>query len=277
VIAASLPLLLSLATGAAPATAAVDVDLVVCQAAREQQAIEVRWRQYEYPKDDLLQKIENDQVVASSLITRFIHRTRPDGLAINEVTAIDGKPLSPEQVSEEKAKLRDRRAELDDPREHARSLIKARKDSNDKASTMAAMTEAFQLRLEGIDWVGEDPCFVVSFRPRSTYRPSTKEQETFQKMQGVAWVRVRRPAFLRIEADFIENASVRFGPFATITKGSHFLLQQGEIEPGGVVMTRSLDLGLKLRLFLVVHREERRVTTYRELKRVNPKAALPEP
>jgi hypothetical protein len=113
---------------------------------------------------------------------------------------------------------------------------------------------------------------VVSFSPRAEFHPTTREQTTFQKLQGVMWIRPDRPVFLRVEADFVENASVKFGPFATITRGSHFLLQQADVEPG-VAMARSLNLDLHLRIFFVVRKLERRGTYYREFKRVSPPTA----
>jgi hypothetical protein len=142
---------------------------------------------------------------------------------------------------------------------------------------MAAMTEAFHLRLEGVDFVAGEPCWVVSFTPRSGHRAATREQDIFGKMQGVAWVRMERPGFLRIEADFIDNASLKLGPLATITRGSHFLLEQADVDRPAVLMPERLTLDLALRLLLVVRKNERRIHTYRQLERVNPPWPLPEP
>ncbi len=275
-IAASL--LLAAATASTPgAHPPIDASFWMCRAARAQQGIERRWRQFEYEKEDVVEKIEEGKVQSRESELRYVHRARPSGIAVNELIGVNGEPLPPAEAAARRAAAEERLRTLrDDPREFARSLAKARRDSDEKASTMAAMNEAFHLRYEGLDWIDGEACHVISFFPRPDYRPATKSQETFGKMAGVAWIRERDPVFLRLEADFIDNASAKFGPFATITKGSHLKIVQGDAVPGRP-LAFVVDLDLYLRLFFVVHRNERRVTLYRKFKHVIPEGRQAEP
>ena len=79
--------------------------------------------------------------------------------------------------------------------------------------------------------------------------------------------------FRRLDADFIDSVSIKFGPFATLTPGSHLLLQNAEVEPG-TIMTSAVDLDLKIRLFFVFGRYERRGTYYSDWRRAFPPQAL---
>ena len=245
----------------------LDLDLLLCQAVREQQLMEYRRREYEYYKDDLLEKLDGGKPVSHNFITRYIHRSRPDGIAVNEVVERDRAAAALEEGGDGKADVERRLKELrDDPEALARALEEQRKDSLEKVRQMQPNLKALIFRLEGVDEMDGEPCWVVSFRPNPAWKG---DKGSFERSQGVLWVRMEHPAFLRAELTFLENMSVKFGPFATLSPGTYMLLQVSDVAAGGPAMTKSLDLDLKLRLFLLFRRYERRGTYYREYRKVN--------
>jgi len=241
-----------------------DLEHVMCQAARQLQLAEQRISRYEYRKDDVEMKTQGERVVERKTTTRFIHRSRPDGVAINEIVAHDGRPLPPDEAADEARYVRTRTAEIRlDPDEVRKHLAK----SAEKSATLGAIARAFDLELLGLDWIDGEPCWVIFFHPSPGFRPQTKTEKYLENFQGVAWARVRDPVLLRVEADFINSMSAKWGPLATIKKGSYMKFETFEIAPG-VTLTRSLELDLKLRIFFFVPKRVTRGTYYREHERV---------
>lgn len=251
--------LLLASPAAADNVAGPDLDLLMCQAAREQHLTQIRRRQFAYYMDDVIEKGNKRESK-----TRYVHRT-PDGVPVNQLISENGE-LSATELSEAKreAEQRLRRLEVD-RKERDSSIAREEKKVRSKAGELEYAPGSLLLRLEGVDELGGVQCWVVSFRPDPRFRGA--KNGFLHKSTGVLWIGMQQPAFLRLELDFFKKASIGLGPLAAIAPGSHLVSELVAPEPG-IYLVSFVDMDLRLKVLFVANKRERRRTRYRDFERV---------
>jgi hypothetical protein len=139
--------------------------------------------------------------------------------------AEDGKPLSPERMAAEKAKLADIVAH---PNAFRRSEQSMTNDENHAVQMLALLRTAFlfdEPRTDGGD-------IRIGFRPDPAYQPKTMEEKVLHAMSGSVLVDARTKQLHRIEGQIPSDVSMGYGLLGTIHAGSSFSTEHDQ-EPGG--------------------------------------------
>jgi hypothetical protein len=257
--------LLTSAPAAASAAPTPDLELLMCQAAREQHLTQIRRRQFGYFMDDVIEKVSSKGVVKDrETKTRYVHRSE-NGVPVNQLILQDGVLSETERLeAEQGAKRRLARLKVD-RKERRSSIEREEKKVRNKAGDLQYARGSLLLRLEGVDDIGGVPCWVVSFRPDPRFRGEKKG--FLHKSTGIFWIGMEQPAFLRLELDFHRKASIGLGALATLARGSHLVSELVAPEPG-VYLVSFVDMEMKLKVLFVANKRERRMTRYREFVRV---------
>jgi hypothetical protein len=141
------------------------------------------------------------------------------------LVAEDGKPLSPERVAAEKARLADIAAHPDVFQRREQAL---KNDEQHAEQMLALLHKAFlfdEPHAEGGD-------VKIEYRPDPAYQPRTMEEKVLHAMSGAVLVDERTMQLHRIEGKIPADVSLGYGILGTVHAGSSFSTTH-EMEPGG--------------------------------------------
>jgi hypothetical protein len=141
------------------------------------------------------------------------------------LVAEDGKPLSPERVAAEKARLADIVAHPDAFQRRQQAL---KNDEQHAEQMLALLHKAFlfdEPRTEGGD-------VKIAYRPDPAYQPKTIEEKVLHAMSGAVLVDERTMQLHRIEGKIPADVNLGYGILGTVHAGSSFNTTH-EMEPGG--------------------------------------------
>lgn len=139
--------------------------------------------------------------------------------------AEDGKPLGPERMAEEKAKLADIAAHPDAFQRRERSM---KNDEEHAEQMLALLHKAFLFDEPHAD--GND--LRIGYRPDPAYQPKTMEEKVLHSMSGAVLVDEKTMQLHRIDGKVPADVSLGYGILGTIHAGSSFSTEH-EMEPGG--------------------------------------------
>ena len=175
--------------------------------------------------------------------------------------AEDGKPLSPERQTAERAKLKDIAAHPDAFQKREQSMTN---DEQHAEQMLALLHKAFlfdEPHPEGSD-------LKIGFRPDPAYQPKTMEEKVLHSMSGVVLVDERTKQLHRIEGKIPADVNLGYGILGTIHAGSSFSTEH-QMEQGGEWKDALLNTAIegKAMLFKEIGRNEHVV--HSEFKRMS--------
>jgi hypothetical protein len=139
--------------------------------------------------------------------------------------AEDGKPLSPERMAAEKAKLVDIAAHPDAFQRREEAM---KNDEQHAEQMLALLHKAFLFDDPHAD--GSD--VRIAYRPDPAYQPRTMEEKVLHAMSGAVLVDEKTMQLRRIEGKLPSDVSLGYGILGTVHAGSSFSTEH-EMEPGG--------------------------------------------
>jgi hypothetical protein len=214
--------------GSAPAIAPEPASLferVIANQKKDDAALEV----YERVERVETRKNPNDPVPASLKIARVI----PSGTGMTKI------PIGPDHQPTDPGAYRANLAGL----EHALALIvnnnrsqhdaleKYAKKRKDRIDLIDATRNAFLFTFAGRELRGDRMLSKYEMLPNPAFRPTSRFTSIFPKVHGFVWIDESSQELARIEGDVTEDISI--GLFlGKIYKGSHFMQERYEVQPG---------------------------------------------
>jgi hypothetical protein len=167
----------------------------------------------------------------------------------NEATAgllieQDGKPLTPEQRQADEQRLS---WLANNPEELQRKQKAERDDASRTTRMVQALPEAFLYEADGTEpgqqGVGRPGAQLLrfKFRPNPRYDPPSRVEQVLTGMQGYLLIDAKEHRIAKIDGTLIKEVSFGWGILGHLSKGGHFLVQQGELENDEWEVTR-MDL-----------------------------------
>src|ERR1017187_4074520 len=155
-----------------------------------------------------------------------------DGSQYNRWIAVNGHPLSPEQVRVEQRKME---AEIQRRVKHSREQRAKRRARYQKERTqdqamMKEMAEAFQFKLAGEATVNGRAVYVLDATPKPGYVPKTRDTKVLTGMKGKLYIDKADAQWVKVEAEVIRPVS--FYAVATVSPGTKFELEQAPVGGG---------------------------------------------
>jgi len=143
-------------------------------------------------------------------------------------------------------------------------LARKRKERND---LIEATQTAFIFTLVGHEMRGDRNLAKYSMVPNPKYKPTSRNAVLFKKVKGFVWIDEESGELAKVEGEVSDDASLALF-LAKVYKGSHFMEERYEIEPGIWLPTfEQYDFdGRKFLLPFSIHER----TFYTSYRRVGP-------
>jgi hypothetical protein len=150
-----------------------------------------------------------------------------DGSPYNFVTAIDDRPLSPEENLAEQRKLQraSEKRQNESERERQRRIEKYRRENERNHSMLQEMVDAFQFHVSGDTEVDGHACWVLDAEPKPGYEPSNHEGRVLKGMKGRLWIDKASYQWVKVHAEVVKAVSL-YGFLAKVGPGTEFDLEQ---------------------------------------------------
>jgi hypothetical protein len=192
---------------------------------------------------ELVRKTVENEVSANNGGAKFMFRDRketPHGsqtrlvVETKEATAgilvaIDDKPLTPEQLHNEEARLN---ALANDPEELKKKQKAEREDSRRSERIVRAFPDAFLFEFDGSEpgsvGVGKPGVELtrLKFRPNPNYDPPSHTEQVLTGMQGYILIDPSQHRIAKIDGTLFKEVGFGWGILGHLDKGGRFLVQQ---------------------------------------------------
>jgi hypothetical protein len=170
------------------------------------------------------------------------------GSPYEELVAIDGKPLPPDQHQEEQRKLWKEvsRRKHESPDEHAQRVAEYQKEQTRDRRFMDEFLTAFTFKLIGEQQLDHRSVYVVDATPRPDYRPTDRDSKVLTGMRGRLYIDQKTYQWVRAQAEVIHPVSIA-GFVATVEPGTRFVLEKIPVDknvwlPGHFSMTERAEI-----------------------------------
>lgn len=183
--------------------------------------------------------------------TKLMVNTR-EGMA-GLIVRIDGKPLTPDQQTSERARVE---RFINNPDELKKKQKQETEDEERTTRIMKALPDAFLYEYEGTA-VGNpelgragDELVRLKFKPNPNYNPPSRVEQVLTGMAGHLLIDANEQRIAEIDGTLIEEVSFGWGIFGHLDKGGRFVVRQADVDHGHWEITRmELSFSGKILLF----------------------------
>ncbi len=201
------------------------LDRVIANQKKDEAALEV----YERMERLETRKNPNDPDPASVKMTRVI----PSGTGMDKIPVnADGQPLDP---AEYRARLEGLERALalivDNNRAGREAMEKYAKRRKDRNEVIDATRNAFRFTFVGREPRGDRMLAKYEMTANPAFKPTSRFTSILTRVHGYVWIDESAEELARMEGEVTED--VPFGLFlGKIYKGSHFMQERYEVQPG---------------------------------------------
>ena len=167
--------------------------------------------------------------------------------------AYDDRPLTPEQMRGEEARLQNLVA---NPEQLQRKHTQEKDDADRTLRIVKALPDAFLYTYDGTEnstpGVGNDGDRLVrlKFRPNPGYSPPSRVEQVLAGMTGFVMVDATSRRIATIDGTLFKDVGFGWGILGHLDKGGHFLVEQAALRDGSWEIT-SMHLRFTGRILLV--------------------------
>jgi len=179
--------------------------------------------------------------------------------------AQNGRPLSPDQLKGEQARLEQI---AHNPDAEAKDQQAEHEDEQKARQLMKIIPTAFLFKYEG----HQDGIIYLSFRPNPNFNPPTREAKVFHAMAGILWIQAREKRLVKLAGHLTEDVDFGMGILGKLNKGGTFELDRAEFAPTHWKTTLTdVHLSGRALFFKSISEQQHEVDRdYRQVPRLNP-------
>jgi hypothetical protein len=177
------------------------------------------------------------------LWTERVVETAPGRLRL--LLGVDGKPLSPQQIEQE-------RARLEAIREHPEIFIKHEQSTRAEEKRAREMMEVLPHDFVFEDVVLDHGIWHMSFRPDPGYIPNGLEERVLHNMAGTLMIDAHDLRLVHMDFHLVQEVSIGFGLLGDVRKGTNFISDREEIDGRWHTMHVATQVHAKALLFKTV-------------------------
>ncbi|HWZ50671.1 MAG TPA: hypothetical protein VNW54_04325 [Granulicella sp.] len=192
---------------------------------------------------------------------------------VRHLVAVDGQPLTGEQLAAERARMADIAAH---PEAFARREQALKNDEQHAKQMLDLLPKAFLFenpRQEG-------SYLRVDFKPNPDYSPQSIEERILHAMVGSVVVETGKMRLRELDGRLPEDVNIAFGLVATIKAGSHFATTRQPVHTGPVYgtewKTQSLDTDVTGRAIFFKAIGKKEHAEHAEFKILPPEISVPQ-
>ncbi|HVY93636.1 MAG TPA: hypothetical protein VHA14_12830 [Bryobacteraceae bacterium] len=155
------------------------------------------------------------------------------GSPYQRLTAVNGKPLSPDDARKQEQKLRDEVASrcAESPSGRQKRIADYQADEGRDHAMIQELTKAFTFRITGQQRIDGHQTWVLSATPKPDYQAPSLETKALTGMEGKLWIDTGSFEWVRVEAHVVRPVSIE-GFIATVEPGTVFQLLRAPIAKG---------------------------------------------
>ncbi|QMV18722.1 hypothetical protein GOB94_08535 [Granulicella sp. 5B5] len=155
------------------------------------------------------------------LWTERVVETPPGRMRL--LLAIDGKPLSPERMQQE-------RARLENLRTHPAVFIKHEQNTRAEEKRARDMLEVLPRDFLFDHVVLQDGLWHMDFHPNPNYTPSGVQERILHNMAGKLVIDASQLRLVRMEFHLVQDVPIGFGLLADVQPGTNFISDREQID-----------------------------------------------
>ena len=197
-----------------------------------------------------------------------------DGSPYNLVTAIEDRPLAPDEKAAEQRKLQReiQKRQNESERERDRRIAKYKKESERDHDMLQEMIAAFEFHLNGEAQVDGRACWVLDAEPKPGYEPGNHEGRVLKGMKGRLWIDKATYQWVRVHAEVVKPVTF-YGFLAKVGPGTAFDLEQAPVA-GDVWMPKAFNVSVHASALGLFSENSTESDTYRDYQPMPQAAAL---
>jgi hypothetical protein len=136
---------------------------------------------------------------------------------------LDGKPLSPAQIQQERTKL-------EAIRDHPEDFIKHEQSTRVEEKRARQMLEVLPHNFLFENVVLDHGVWRMTFRPNPDYKPSGIEERVLHNMAGTLVIDAHDLRLIHMDFHLVQDVGIGFGLLADLHTGSNFISDRQEID-----------------------------------------------
>lgn len=253
-----------------------DIPALLDAVGKNEDAVDEILEKYTYTQTTVRKELEgNGQLKVKESETHEL--TFYKGNRIRRLIEKNGKPLTPNEESDETKRIEKRVREIEKKEtEKARKAEKQREVAQENSGTpddergqrisIADVLKASKLVNPRRERFRSRDVIVFDFEPLPGYKPKKDFEKFFGKMAGAIWVDAADKQVARVEARLIESYKVGGGLLASLKEGASFVLEQERVNNEIWLPTRA-DINLGVKVLLVKGINVNSTVTYGNYKR----------
>jgi len=153
-----------------------------------------------------------------------------EGSPYRRLIEVNGKPLSPEDVAKQQAKVQQTAAQRrsESAQERRKRIAKYETERKRDFLMLQQLTVAFDFHYIGPRTVGPHQCWLLKATPKSSYKPPNMETQVLTGMQGLLWVEQATYHWVKVTAQVVRPVSI-VGFLAEVQPGTRFEVEFGPV------------------------------------------------
>jgi hypothetical protein len=164
---------------------------------------------------------------------------------VRMLIAVDGKPLSPEQMQAERARVEQIREHPDAFILHEKGVRVEEKRARDLMDVLPKDFLFEDVRLQ-------DGIWRMNFRPNPDYVPNGIEERVLHGMEGTLVIDAKQLRLLHMDFHVVKEISIGFGLLADIHRGTNFMSDRAYVDGSWHTMHVATQVRAKAVLFKTV-------------------------
>ena len=189
------------------------------------------------------------------------------GEQVERLVAKNDKPLSEKDQRKEEEKIQKvidkRKNETDDQRK--KRLEKEEKDREHDREFVRDVSDAYNFRLIGTEFLDDRNTYVIDAEPRPGFRPRHRDARLLSKFRFRIWIDAAEPEWVKLDAQCLDTVS--WGLFlARIHKGSRIVIENTRVNDE-VWLPKHVDVRVDARLGLLIGLNADIDVIYRDYKK----------
>ncbi len=184
------------------------------------------------------------------------------GSPYERLVAVNGKPLPPEQQTQEQQKLETTVVERqkESQQERGQRIAKYQKARKSDQVLMEQLTKALDFKLLGEQKLGSQEVYVLKATPHPGYEPPNIESKVLTGMEGKLWIDKKTFQWVKVEATVIRPVSIE-GFLAEVEPGSHFELEK-MVVADNIWLPKHFEMKSRAKILFLFTRKSQADETY---------------
>jgi hypothetical protein len=239
------------------ATENLDVVELLREVGRNQDELENRVAEYAFKQTETDREINEKGELKKETVKVYEVYPLPNREPVEKLISENGVPLSPERAAKEDRRVQEeflkaeREKEKDEKRVAQRRAAREKKRAKDgnEGTEISLFLRACEFVAPRREVLAGRQAIVFDFRPRTGFRPQTREESLIAKLIGVVWIDPVDKQIIRLEARLAEGFKMAGGLLVSLKPGAALVMEQTRMLQG-VWLPRFAQVNLSVKVLL---------------------------